>query len=88
MQLHLHTASRMQLILGNYQQGHIFYPHIQEQLEWKPVMICKQGNVSMNGINCLRVNGGLKGMALSFYLEILEKIQRQNQEDMIILLGL
>lgn len=51
-------------------------------------MICKQGNVSMNGINCLRVNGGLKGMALSFYLEILEKIQRQNQEDMIILLGL
>lgn len=44
-------------------------------------MICKQGTASMNGMNCLRV---LRGMASSLYLEILEKIQRQNLEDMII----
>lgn len=77
----------MQLILGNDHQGHIFYPYIQEQLEWKPVMICKQGIASMNGMNCLRVHGGLR-MALSLYLEILEKIQRQNLEDMVVLLGM
>lgn len=74
----------MQLILGNYQQGHVFYPYIQEQLECKPVMMCKQGVVSMDGMNCLRVHGGLRGMAWSLHLELLEKIQGQNLEDMII----
>lgn len=74
----------MQLILGNDQQGHICYPYIQEQLEWKPVMICKEGITSTNGTNCLTVHRGLRGKLLSLYLEILEEIQRQNLEGMII----
>lgn len=52
----LSAAPSAYSLLGNDQQGHIFYPYIQEQLEWKPVMVCKEGIASMNEMNCLRVH--------------------------------
>lgn len=41
-------------------------------------------NVMNYSATDLRVHGGLRRMALSLYLEILEKIHRQNLEDMVI----
>lgn len=83
VQIHLHAASRMQLILGNDQHFLSIYPGTAGK-ETSHAMQARNCQFEWNEGDCLRVHGGLRGMALSLYLEILEKIRKQNLEEMII----